>query len=167
MRTLNPKGLKALRIVHVGVASVWLGGVVMMFALSLSAIGKSTGQAQGAWESLATIDHILRPFVAATLVIGVVFGLWTPWGFVRHRWIVVKWALALATVATSSAIVVSGTRSTIASLSAATDKAVPVAGSGPTTRVIFCLGAQSAALLAALVLSQIKPWGTRRAARPR
>lgn len=93
---LSPKGMKALKVVHIISAVVWFGSAVSMnllrhFAGNLDAAGMY-------WmaEILEAIDmKILVPGAIGCLLTGIVYGIFTKWGFFKYRWVAVKWVLTL------------------------------------------------------------------------
>ncbi|WP_425413077.1 hypothetical protein [Micromonospora citrea] len=83
---------------HVGIGVGWLG--VSLGMLTLSVVGVSTDRPQvrhGAYLLMDTFNVALAiPSVFLAIVTGVVVSLGTPWGLVRHRWVLAKLVIALS-----------------------------------------------------------------------
>lgn len=90
---------RTIDLVHLVAASIWLGGFIVLFAISLD---------DGAALGLTGIDvplaiEVFRrqfivpciPFLMATAVL---YGVVTPWGFTKHGWIMAKWLLSVAVI---------------------------------------------------------------------
>lgn len=41
-------------------------------------------------------DHIVRSGAQGTILIGLIYGIGTNWGFFKHKWIAVKWLIFIA-----------------------------------------------------------------------
>ena len=77
---------------HVLVTGGWLATAVGMAALSLLALRTADPALTHAalWTAHVLDDDVLVPFALTTAYTGVMLGVLTPWGFVRHRWVVAK-----------------------------------------------------------------------------
>lgn len=157
---------KASLTLHVASSVGWLGAVLVYLALGVAAVVSDDmalvsaaylTMEWGAWM-------VLVPLAAASLVTGVVQSLVSPWGLLRHYWVVVK--LVLTVVATGVLLAYTQTLGTFAD----------VAGSTPLTAgdltvlrspsVIVHTSGALVLLLMALVLAVYKPAGlTRRGQR--
>ena len=52
-------------------------------------------------RSLATKrldDLLIIPGALGCLLTGIIYGIWTNWGFFKHRWLTIKWILTVAAV---------------------------------------------------------------------
>jgi hypothetical protein len=86
--------------VHVTSAIGWLGAVVAFLVLALAGLGRDDAAvARGIYVAMDLVTWwAIVPLCAATLLTGVIQSLGTPWGLMRHYWVVVK--LVLTVVAT-------------------------------------------------------------------
>lgn len=77
---------------HVLVTGGWLATAVGMAALSFLALRTADPALTHAalWMAHVLDDDVLVPFALTTAYTGVMLGVLTPWGFVRHRWVVTK-----------------------------------------------------------------------------
>ncbi|MET7376383.1 hypothetical protein [Micromonospora arida] len=83
---------------HVGIGVGWLGISTGMLLLSI--IGATAGSHElqhGAYLLLGSFEILLAiPSVFLTIITGVVISLGTPWGLLKHKWVLVKLVIALA-----------------------------------------------------------------------
>ena len=94
MYRLKRRGMWALKIVHLFGACCWLGGAVAMIMLNVYSVTASReGMLYGINFSSHVVDMwVIISFGLGTCVFtGLLYGLLTPWGFFRQRWVAVKW----------------------------------------------------------------------------
>lgn len=88
--------MKALKTVHIICASLWLGSSVSMNLLRYLVDDLDNAGMFWMARTLEIIDmKILVPGAVGCLLTGIVYGLFTNWGFFRHRWLTVKWILTV------------------------------------------------------------------------
>ncbi|MBC7738757.1 MAG: hypothetical protein H7245_16420, partial [Candidatus Saccharibacteria bacterium] len=92
---LRPGPRKILLVVHVTVSVGMLGAVAVFLALAIVGVaGREPQLARAVYPSLALIARwVILPLVMASLLIGVIQSLVTPWGLFRHWWVVAKLAV--------------------------------------------------------------------------
>src|SRR5829696_3094775 len=91
MRT--PPSLRKLALTaHVAASVGWLGAVAAFLALAIVGLSSDDPQTvRGAYLVMEpAAKMILVPLAVASLATGLVQGLLTPWGMVRHYWVVFK-----------------------------------------------------------------------------
>lgn len=163
MEKFDTNGVKILKIFHLIFSMMWVVGVMAMGILSL--------QKAQSGDELYMILHISRviddtlviPGAVCTVITAILYGVFTNWGFFKHKWIIVKWVLSLL-------IIIAGTFY----FSPLLDNSLYIAD---TTRDlaldneevlrgsrISIIGAfvQGSLLIFAIVISVIKPWKARR-----
>lgn len=90
---------RTIDLVHLAAASVWLGGFIVLFALSLDG-GASLGLTSA--DTQLTIEAFRRIFIGPCIPLlkatAVLYGISIPWGFAKHGWIVAKWSLTVAVI---------------------------------------------------------------------
>jgi hypothetical protein len=149
---------KPALLVHVTCSVGWLGAVLAFLALTLVALN-STDDARARAVYLAAdvvVRFVIVPLALASVAGGVLSSLVSPWGLVRHYWVIAKLVL---TVAATVVLLLEA-----APIAAAATSARPeVAG---MSMLVHSVGG-IVVLLAATVLAVYKPRGTTRAARPR
>ena len=148
---------KPLLIVHI-LTSVGLLGSVASF-LVLAVIGmlsiepetlRTTYQAM----SLLTF-YVVLPMAVTSLVIGIIQSLCTPWGLIRHYWVIAKLTISVLTV-----LIILAQLPTIEMLAVhAKLQIISAADMGPQMRVIVHALGGFVVLLVATILSVYKPRG--------
>ena len=98
---MSPKVRRFAAVAHVVSSVGWLGAVAAFLALAMT--GLTTGSiltARSAYLAADTVtDAVILPFAFASLATGLVSSLGSPWGLVRHYWVLIKLVLTvLATV---------------------------------------------------------------------
>ncbi|WP_332632421.1 DUF2269 domain-containing protein [Halalkalibacter flavus] len=85
---------------HITSTVGWLGAVIGYLALVIAALTKQDAQmGQVAWSAMEIIGwYVIVPLALVSLLTGLVMSLGTPWGVIRHYWVLFK--LLLTVVAT-------------------------------------------------------------------
>lgn len=83
---------------HIGIGVGWLG--VGLGMLTLSIVGMTTDRHEmrhHAYVLIETFDYALAiPSVFLTIITGAVVAFGTPWGLIKHRWVLTKLIIALS-----------------------------------------------------------------------
>ncbi len=97
---LTPRLRKFALTAHVTSSVGWLGAVVVFLALAVVGLTSQDAQTvRGAYLVMEpTARLVLVPLAFASLLTGLVQSLGTPWGLVRHYWVLFK--LLITVVAT-------------------------------------------------------------------
>lgn len=159
--SLSPRSRTSWLVAHVASSVGLLGAVVVFFARALVGLfGTEPSLLQGVYLAgdLAT-RAVIVPLCAASLLTGIVLSLGTPWGLVRHWWVVAKLAITLV----STAVL-------LLHVGRITDMAEAAMGMGLASgdlygarlQLVVASGAAILTLLAATVLSVAKPRGLTR-----
>jgi len=94
---LSPRWRKFLLMLHL-TTSVGLAGAVAGF-LAMAVTGLTTGDAALAgavYPAMSVMTWtVILPLAVASLIIGVIQSLGTPWGLVRYYWVIVKLVLTV------------------------------------------------------------------------
>ncbi|MFA1547691.1 hypothetical protein [Actinomadura chokoriensis] len=149
---------------HVGVSVGWLGLSLAMTTLAVAgASADSHAVRHGAYELMHVFDlTIVIPSVVMAIITGLVVSLGTPWGLVKHWWVLLK--LVISLVIPVIAIIQSTWIEELRLRTA--DPAGDPGGTGLT--LILCMLLYASLLWTAVILSVFKPAGkTRWAKRPR
>ena len=95
--TLSPTARRATLTAHVACSVGWLGAVAAFLALAV--VGLSSPDAhtvRGVYLVMRpTARLVLVPLAFASLLTGVVQSVVSPWGLVRHYWVIFKLAITL------------------------------------------------------------------------
>jgi hypothetical protein len=97
---LSPRLRRFALTAHVVSSVGWLGALGLFFALSVAGLTADDAEAvRAAYTAMdLTVWSVLVPLALASLLTGVIQGLGTKWGLVRHYWVLAK--LLLTVVAT-------------------------------------------------------------------
>jgi hypothetical protein len=105
MRRLSPAARKLTLTVHVAAGVGWLGVHAVLVLLAVT--GLSTGDdtlVDATYVVAGEVVWLVFPFAAISLASGVVLGLGTAWGLVRHAWVAAKLVINVAMLAVSGAV---------------------------------------------------------------
>lgn len=96
MKKLSTNGLRTLKVVHLICAILWIGSAVSLNALRYLVPVEDAASMYYLAEVLEAIDmQLLVPGAVGCLLTGIVYGVWTNFGFFKHRWLTVKWMLTI------------------------------------------------------------------------
>lgn len=150
---------RALKAVHVAGAGLWLGGTAAILTLlrlapegtRSFATDLAAYRIQNGWVFLAFV---------ITLVTGLVYSLFTPWGFLRYRWVTTKWLLAIAlfvlTLGWQSGALAGRVGLADAGVS---DLGRDLVYDDLRSTALWTAGAQLTVVVAVFFVSTFKPWG--------
>lgn len=142
---------------HITFAVGWLGAVAGFLALAIAGLRSQDVQIMNA--AYLGMDWIARfvilPLSFAPLFTGPILSLGTPWGLIRHYWILAK--LVITVLATIILLAHMQPISHLAHLAA--DGAVASAALGLRTQMAAASGAALVALILATALAVYKPRG--------
>jgi hypothetical protein len=95
--TMTPGLRKFVLTAHVASSVGWLGAVVAYLALAVAALTNQDDQTvRAAWIAMGlTGRFVIVPLSLASLLIGLIQSLSTPWGLFRHYWVLVKFLLTV------------------------------------------------------------------------
>ena len=88
---------KLLKVFHLLFAGIWFSCVILITLLPLISIKLTTGDELYMYNVIYHfIDmFVLTPAAVATLLTGLIYSIFTKWGFIKHGWIVYKWIVTL------------------------------------------------------------------------
>jgi len=101
MKKLNKNGLKWLKGFHMLTVSCWIGGAVALILLyPLKGDVNSGAVLYGINRSIHHIDMavVVIPGACGCLATGLIYGIFTNWGFFKHTWLVFKWIVTIAAI---------------------------------------------------------------------
>lgn len=92
---LDNLGMQWMRVLHVFSVSIWFGSVVCIFGLVTICFFQSNEKYFLIIAPLVPqlYQKIVMPAAAFTIIQGIVYGLFTSWGFFKYRWVLCKWIL--------------------------------------------------------------------------
>lgn len=165
-RRLTPTTHKLLLLLHIVVSVGWLGLNVGNLTLAITGLTTDDpGTQHAAFGAMYLIGGpLLIPVSLLALVSGVLLGMYTKWGLIRYRWVLVKLTLTVVAVVLIPLSLLPG----LAELSRlmADTPADRLADTGPLALDMLAAGLVSTSMYVTnAVLSVLKPWGrTRRVA---
>ncbi|TDD92219.1 hypothetical protein [Actinomadura rubrisoli] len=143
---------------HVGVSVGWLGLSLAMTTLAVAgATAGGHAVRHGAYELMHVFDlAIVIPSVVMAIATGLVVSLGTPWGVLKHWWVLLKLVIALVipVIATVQSTWIEELRARTA------DPAGEPGGLGLT--LVICMACYALLLWTAVALSVFKPGGKTR-----
>ena len=99
MKHLGLKGRQWLKGFHVFFACTWIGAGMSLVVMQWFMKAGDGMELYGIVRSMKFIDDfVIIPGAIGTLVTGLLFSLFTNWGFFKHWWIIVKWIINLSGV---------------------------------------------------------------------
>jgi hypothetical protein len=156
--TMAPGMRKGALVAHVGSSVGWLGAIATSLVIAVAGLADADGHmVRAAYLSLQVIGrYALVPLSLASLVTGLIQSLGTPWGLLRHYWVVTK--LLMNIFATGLLLLYMQTLSYLADLARAVTSTADLDRLRDPSPVVHAAAAV-ALLLVALVLSIYKPRG--------
>ncbi|MDR0895438.1 MAG: hypothetical protein LBN06_09110 [Prevotellaceae bacterium] len=94
MKKLNMQGVKILKMTHLLFTFLWvIGALTMQVVLFIAA--PQTGDELFMRARILQIidDYLIIGGANGALLTGLVYGIWTNWGFFKYRWIAFKWIM--------------------------------------------------------------------------
>lgn len=98
MKNLGTKGIKVLKTCHLVFVMMWVVGVMAMAVINL--INPLSGDElyMSLYISRFVDDVLVIPGAILTVITAIVYGVWTNWGFFKHKWITVKWIVSIIVI---------------------------------------------------------------------
>jgi len=99
MKKMGARGLRWLKIVHLFFVSMWVGGAISLLIIFFLARPSGGDELYAVNMAMKLVDDfVIIPGANGCLLTGLVYGIWTRWGFFRHNWLKVKWAMTVAQI---------------------------------------------------------------------
>ncbi|MEU4377759.1 DUF2269 family protein [Pseudonocardia alni] len=157
-RKLSPRNRKILLVAHVVVSVGWLGAATAMMTLALRGLISTDPVVRvSAYETMHYFDLAVNaPLSISMLITGILCSALTPWGLIRHWWILTKLILSAALLLSIPFLSAPRLRELADTIPAAAEPA----GSAAEVLAISITGVT--VLTAITVLSIFKPWGRTR-----
>ena len=93
--------MRWLKGFHLIAVSCWIGGAISMLSLYFLKQGVTDGGVlYGINRGIHQVDTaiVVIPGAIGSLITGLIYSLFTPWGFFRHNWLTFKWIVTLAAI---------------------------------------------------------------------
>jgi uncharacterized membrane protein len=101
MQKLGAKGLRWLKGFHLIAVSCWIGGALSLLLLYfLKKDVADGGVLFGINQSIHHVDMalVVIPGAFGCLLTGLVYSVFSNWGFFRHNWLIFKWIVTVAAI---------------------------------------------------------------------
>ncbi len=96
MNKITGRSQRWLKAVHLVFAAVWVSSGLSLILLGTCLAPADGGELRGMLLAAKFIDDfMIIPGALGCLGTGLVYSIWTGWGFFRHRWITVKWSITV------------------------------------------------------------------------
>ena len=94
---MKVKSLKWLRILHIMSAAIWFGGTICILAVALMCFSSSS---EAAFLITAPLipelyRRVILPAALFIILQGLIYGFFTNWGFIKHKWVTAKWIFTI------------------------------------------------------------------------
>ncbi len=104
MIKIKGKGLRILKFFHLLCVMCWAGGIICSFGLLIQS--STTANRENLIYLFSLMEFLDYYFIIsgalATIVVGVIYAICTNWGFIKIRWIAIKWILSWVIIITGS-----------------------------------------------------------------
>ncbi|MDR2949912.1 MAG: DUF2269 family protein [Prevotella sp.] len=98
MKKFGATGMKILKTLHLIFVMLWTVGVIAM-AILLLMKAQSGDELFMKYKAVRFIDDlIVIPTATITVLIGILYGIKSNWGFFKHKWITVKWIVSIIVI---------------------------------------------------------------------
>ncbi len=154
---------RALKASHVSLCAIWVGAAVCLVLLAVPGASLVGEGVVGITYCMTLIDDfVIIPTASAVVLTGVLYGLYTKWGFVRFDWVLVKWVATLSFIGFGAFLLGPWIESMHALASEVGAAAFERTDYGSARRNVILWGAvQTFALCGLVFVSIYKPWGRR------
>jgi len=101
MKKLGAKGLRWLKGFHLIAVSCWIGGAVSLLLLYfLKSDVADGGVLFGINQSIHHVDMavVVIPGAFGCLLTGLVYSVFSNWGFFKHNWLIFKWVVTVSAI---------------------------------------------------------------------
>ena len=165
MIKIKKSGLKILKIFHLLAVSCWVGGAASMLLLN---IYNSAAVSEGMLYGVNTASHLIDYWIivifgaSGCIITGIIYGVFTAWGFFKHKWIIAKWAIVCAALISATAFLGPAVESmlefsrTLGTNALYSEVYLAVKASHLQWSIL-----QVAMYIGLIILSVVKPWGKR------
>lgn len=159
MKKLTPKGIKILKIFHLIFIMIWAMGVVTMTILCLLT-PQSGDELYMIFKITRTIDDVLViPGAVMSVITGIIYGLFTNWGFFKHKWITVKWICSIIIILLGTFYFSPILDNSLQMSDLSRDEVLNTPEIAKNIQIAFWGGiCQGSALIILIIISVIKPW---------
>ncbi len=159
MKKFGATGMKILKTLHLIFVMLWTVGVIAM-AILLLMKAQSGDELFMKYKAVRFIDDlIVIPTATITVLIGILYGIKSNWGFFKYKWVTVKWIVSII-------VIVVGTFYLSPMLDANlelsdTQRNLAMSNAEMISRenqIFYCSCISSITLILLVIISVFKPW---------
>ncbi len=103
MKKLGIRGRQWLKSLHILVSVILVGGAACILVLRNISLSDSEHMHAFDYASLLLEQRIIIPTAIGALLTGFLESLLTNWGFIRYRWVIIKWIVLIAAILVGTA----------------------------------------------------------------
>ena len=95
---ISASAQRVLKVIHLMTISFWIGGCVAIMSLLLvSRHAESGSELYGVFRSMNIVALIVAAYLGGygSFFTGLAYSICTNRGFVRHKWVILKWAMTI------------------------------------------------------------------------
>jgi hypothetical protein len=99
MIQLNTFGMKILKFFHIIFLTFWAGAVFYLFMGFMICKYQDENFITGMIKGIELYDkYIIIPSMFGLLITGLIYSIFTAWGFKKYYWIIIKWVMTISFV---------------------------------------------------------------------
>lgn len=96
IKKLRTQGVKILKMFHILFAFCWIIGGLALCVLLFTTFPQSGDELYMRSRILQIVDDYFIIYGAlGVFATGLIYSIWTNWGFFKHTWIIVKWIMTI------------------------------------------------------------------------
>ncbi|SMB83460.1 conserved hypothetical protein [Desulfonispora thiosulfatigenes DSM 11270] len=165
MAKLGVKGTKTLKGIHLFFVCAWLGAGISLFMLGLFKGSITNGDELYAMNLATKIidDYLIIPAAMGTLLTGIIYSIFTRWGFFKFKWITFKYIITVAQILFGSFFLGPWLNEAIKIVDLERSAALQNLTYLHNSQMNLYLGAVQMSLLVVVIFISIyKPWGKKK-----
>jgi hypothetical protein len=160
MKKFDKKVMAWLKAFHVLFGCIWVGSSIVLCIKQFFVSAADGRELYGILSTLDFIDiKILVPGATGILITGIIYSVWTNWGWFKHRWIIVKWIICLYGIIIGTYLLGPWRESLVEILMAKGIEALSDPVFLHNQKMLYIFGTiQCITLIFAVFITAIKPW---------
>ena len=96
IKKLKPQAVKILKMFHIFFAFGWIiGGITLCLLIYITSPQSGDELYMRSMILKIVDDYLIIVGATGAFVTGLIYSLWTNWGFFKHPWIIVKWIMII------------------------------------------------------------------------
>jgi hypothetical protein len=160
MKKFGPSGQRWLKCLHVFFSSLWVGSGLALLAINIFLKADDGMELVGINVTMKFIDDFaIIPAAVGCFCTGLLYSLFTKWGWFRHGWVTAKWIITMFGILSGTFLLGPKLDSLVPTAKTGGLGVLTDAGYVGTKHLLYGFGGlQVASLVLAVFLSILKPW---------